>query len=135
MVGCIRFNYLYILWLFLYQTQLGWFRLSTILSNSKFDGSHIIFWLFRSKAISKKAKTFQPLRLANWPQSFSTYHTISPTVNSGYQLNKNGNVLNWPHKTEKKNRTRKNTLRTENERILLERNDLKNGLTLRMEWP
>jgi hypothetical protein len=24
------------------------------------------------------------LRLANWPQSFDTYHTISPTVNSGH---------------------------------------------------
>ena len=27
-------------------------------------------------------------RLANWPESFNTYHTISPTVNSGHRLKK-----------------------------------------------
>ena len=35
----------------------------------------------------QKNKTFH-LRLANWPQSFNTYHTISSTVNSGHQLKK-----------------------------------------------
>ena len=37
---------------------------------------------------AKKLKHFIPLRLANWPQSFNTYHTISPTVNSGHRLKK-----------------------------------------------
>ena len=31
---------------------------------------------------AKKLKHFIHLRLANWPQIFITYHTISPTVNS-----------------------------------------------------
>ena len=35
---------------------------------------------------AKKIKHFNRLDLAYWPQSFSTYHTISPKVNSGYQL-------------------------------------------------
>ena len=38
----------------------------------------------------KKAKNkhFNHLDLAYWPQSLSTYNTISPTLNSGYQLKK-----------------------------------------------
>ena len=32
---------------------------------------------------AKKIKHFIHLGLANWPQSFSSYHTISPTGNSG----------------------------------------------------
>ena len=30
---------------------------------------------------AKKIKHFNHLGLTNWPQSFGTYHTISPTVN------------------------------------------------------
>ena len=37
---------------------------------------------------AKKLKRFIHLRLANWPQSLSTYDTISPTVNSGHRLKK-----------------------------------------------
>ena len=37
---------------------------------------------------AKKIKHFNHLDLAYWPQSLSTYHTISPTVNSDYQLKK-----------------------------------------------
>jgi hypothetical protein len=37
---------------------------------------------------AKKIKHFIHLRLAQWPQSFGTYHTISPTVNSGHRLKK-----------------------------------------------
>ena len=33
-----------------------------------------------------KIKHFIHLRLAHRPQSFATYHSISPTGNSGYQL-------------------------------------------------
>ena len=35
---------------------------------------------------AKKIKHFIHLRLANWPQSFNTYHTISPKENSGHRL-------------------------------------------------
>jgi hypothetical protein len=37
---------------------------------------------------TKKIKHFIHLRLAQRPQSFGTYHTISRTVNSGHQLKK-----------------------------------------------
>ena len=37
---------------------------------------------------AKKNKHFIHLRLANQPQSFNTYHTISPKVNSGHQPKK-----------------------------------------------
>ena len=42
---------------------------------------------------AKKLKYFIHLRLANWPQSFDTYHTISHTVNSGHQLKKYDPVM------------------------------------------
>ena len=35
---------------------------------------------------SKKSKHFIHLSLTNWPQSLSTYHSISPAVNSGNRL-------------------------------------------------
>ena len=34
----------------------------------------------------KKIKHFNHLALAYRPQSFSTYHTMSPTVNSGHRI-------------------------------------------------
>ena len=37
---------------------------------------------------AKKLKHFIHLDLAYWPQSLSTYHSISPTVNSGHRLKK-----------------------------------------------
>ena len=37
---------------------------------------------------AKKLKHFIHLRLTNWPQSFNTYHTKSPTVNSGHRQKK-----------------------------------------------
>ena len=42
---------------------------------------------------AKKIKKFIHLDLANRPQSFSSYHTISPTGNSGYQLKKHVLVM------------------------------------------
>ena len=37
---------------------------------------------------AKKLKHFIHLDFAYWPQSLSTYHSISPTVNSGHRLKK-----------------------------------------------
>ena len=37
---------------------------------------------------AKKIKHFIHLRLAQRPQNFGTYHTTSPTVNSGHGLKK-----------------------------------------------
>ena len=37
---------------------------------------------------AKKSKHFIHLRLTNQPQSLSTYHSISPAVNSGNRLKK-----------------------------------------------
>ena len=37
---------------------------------------------------AKNLKYFIHLALAYWPQSLSTYHSISPTVNSGHRLKK-----------------------------------------------
>ena len=42
---------------------------------------------------AKKSKHFNHLRLANRSQSFSTYHTISPTMNWSYLLNKYNLVM------------------------------------------
>ena len=42
---------------------------------------------------AKKIKHFIDFALAYWPQSFSSYHTISPTGNSGYQLKKHVLVM------------------------------------------
>ena len=42
---------------------------------------------------AKKIKHFIQLKLANRPQSFNTYHTISPTVNSGHRLKKYVSVM------------------------------------------
>ena len=45
------------------------------------------------KKAKKKIKHFIHLALAYWPQSLSSYHTISPTGNSGYQLKKHVLVM------------------------------------------
>ena len=37
---------------------------------------------------AKKLKLFIHLNFAYWPQSLSTYHSISPTVNSSHRLKK-----------------------------------------------
>ena len=37
---------------------------------------------------AKKLKHFIHLNFAYWPQSLSTYHSISPTVNSSHRLKK-----------------------------------------------
>ena len=37
---------------------------------------------------AKKLKHFIHLDFAYWPQSLSTYHSISPTVNSGHRPKK-----------------------------------------------
>ena len=37
---------------------------------------------------AKKNKDFIHLDFAYWPQSLSTYHSISPTVNSSHRLKK-----------------------------------------------
>ena len=42
---------------------------------------------------AKKTKHFIHLRLAQEPQSLCTYHSISPTVNSGHRLKKYAPVM------------------------------------------
>ena len=42
---------------------------------------------------AKKLQHFIHLRLTNRPQSLSTYHSISPTVNSGHRLKKHVPVM------------------------------------------
>ena len=42
---------------------------------------------------AKKLKHFIHLALAYWPQSLSTYHSISPTLNSGHRLKKHVPVM------------------------------------------
>ena len=68
--------------------SVGWFKTPVssqtqkLVAATKF--SHYLGLKHYKKA--KKLKPFIHLRLANQPQSFNTYHTISPTVNSGHRL-------------------------------------------------
>ena len=69
---------------------LGWFRnpvscqTDKLMAGTKFS-DHLGLKHYKE---AKKLKHFIHLRLANWPQSLSTYHSISPTVNSGHRLKK-----------------------------------------------
>jgi hypothetical protein len=69
---------------------LGWFKTPVssqthkLMAGTKFSG----YLGLKHYKKAKKMKHFIHLRLAQRPQSFNTYHTISPTVNSGHRLKK-----------------------------------------------
>ena len=69
---------------------LGWFKNPVSSQTDKFmPGTNISDYsgLKHYKKL-KKLKHFIHLDFAYWPQSLSTYHSISPTVNSGHRLKK-----------------------------------------------
>ena len=74
---------------------LGWFKnpvtcqTEKLMTGTKFSD----FLGLKKYKKAKKIKHFIHLGLANWPPSISSYHTISPTGNSGYQLNKHVLVM------------------------------------------
>jgi hypothetical protein len=69
---------------------IGWFKTPVssqthkLMAGTKFSG----YLGLKHYKKAKKIKHFIHLRLAQRPQSFNTYHTISPTVNSGHRLKK-----------------------------------------------
>ena len=71
-------------------SSLGWFKnpvscqTDKSMAGTKFSG----YLGLNHYKKAKKAKHFIHLRLTNWPQSLSTYYSISPTVNSGHRLKK-----------------------------------------------
>ena len=69
---------------------LGWSKNSLSSQNDKLmTGSKFSDYLGLNHCKkAKKLKHFIHLDLAYWPQSLSTYHSISPTVNSGHRLKK-----------------------------------------------
>ena len=68
-----------------YIPKLGWFKTPVssqtqkLVAATKFSD----YLGLKHYKKAKKLKHFIHLRLANWPQSLSTYHSISPAVNSG----------------------------------------------------
>ena len=68
----------------------GWFKTPVssqthkLMAATKFSG----YLGLKHYKKAKKLKHFIHLRLAYRPQSLSTYHSISPTVNSGHRLKK-----------------------------------------------
>ncbi len=75
---------------FLISSLLGWFKnpvssqTDKLMAGTKFSD----YLGLKHYKKAKKIKHFIHLRLTNWPQSLSTYHSISPTVNSGHRLKK-----------------------------------------------
>ena len=69
---------------------LGWFRNPVSCQTDKLmAGTKFSDYLGQKPyKKAKKLKHFIHLRLTNWPQSLITYHSISPTVNSGHRLKK-----------------------------------------------
>ena len=71
-------------------TALGWFKTPVssqtqkLVAATKFSD----YLGLKHYKKAKKLKHFIHLRLANQPQSLSTYHSISPAVNSGHCLKK-----------------------------------------------
>ena len=69
---------------------LGWFKTPVssqtdkLMAGTKFSD----YLCLNHYKKAKKLKHFIHLRLTNQPQSLSTYHSISPTVNSGNRLKK-----------------------------------------------
>ena len=67
-------------------TILGWFKTPVssqthkLISATKFSD----YLGLKDYKKAKKIKHFIHLRLANWPQSFNTYLTISPTMSSDH---------------------------------------------------
>ena len=75
--------------------MLGWFK-NTLSSQTEklMAATNLSDYLgLKHYKKKKKIKHFIHLALAYWPQSFSSYHTISPTGNSGYQLKKHVLVM------------------------------------------
>ena len=70
--------------------QLGWFKTPVSSQNHKLMAATKFpdYLGLKDYKKARKLKHFILLRLANRPQSFNTYHTISPTVNSGHRLKK-----------------------------------------------
>ena len=72
------------------QSQLGWFKnpvscqTDKLMADTKFSD----YLCLKHYKKAKKIKHFIHLRLAQRPQSLSTYHSISPIVNSGHWLKK-----------------------------------------------
>ena len=70
--------------------RLGWFKnpvscqTDKLMAGTKFSG----YLGLKHYKKAKKLKHFIHLRLTNRPQSLSTYHSISPIVNSGHRLKK-----------------------------------------------
>ena len=72
------------------RSTLGWFKTPVSSQTHKLmAGTKFSDYLgLKHYKKAKKIKHFIHLRLAQLPQSFNTYHTISPTVNSGHRLKK-----------------------------------------------
>ena len=68
--------------------NLGWFKNPVSSQIEKLMAATKFFDYFGLKHYkkAKKLKHFIHLALAYWPQSFVTYHSISPAGNSGKQL-------------------------------------------------
>ena len=68
---------------------LGWFKTPVSFQTHKLMAATKFSDYLGLKDYKKaqKIKHFIHSRLANWPQSFNTYHTISPKVNSDHRLN------------------------------------------------
>ena len=77
------------------QYVLGWFKNPVSCQTDKLmAGTKFSDYLgLKHYKKAKKIKHFIHLACAYWPQSFSSYHTISPTGNSGYQLKKHVLVM------------------------------------------
>ena len=82
-----RVGFIYTFW---YSLSLGWFKnpvssqTEKLMAGTKFSD----YFCLNHYKKAKKLKHFIHLNLATRPQSLSTYHSISPTVNSGHRLKK-----------------------------------------------
>ena len=71
------------------QWEVGWFKkplssqTAKLMAATKFS-DYLGLKYYKKAKKNKKNKHFKHLGLTNWPQSFSTYHTISSKVNSGH---------------------------------------------------
>ena len=75
--------------------RLGWFKNPVSCQTDKLmAGTKFSDYLgLKHYKKAKKLKHFIHLRLPQRPQSLSTYHSISPTVNSGNRLKKHVPVM------------------------------------------
>ena len=74
----------------IFNPPLGWFKKPISCQTEKLmAGTKFSDYLgLKHYKKAKKLKHFIHLNFAYWPQSLSTYHSISPTVNSGHRLKK-----------------------------------------------